>query len=176
MEKITQSTLPPTSALAAYAGQPGVHTDCFKVLVSQNTELSTFIEAFFSTLPFRLERLLLRIAGVQNTSHADLIALASGQASRFAAWEVEHRDTHQVLLSAGQGVIRTWLMAAPAGHGATRLHFGSGVLPTRTDAQGTPRLGRITSALMGFHTLYSRILLWSAARRITQQKTGARGL
>jgi hypothetical protein len=59
---------------------------------------------------------------------------------------------------------RSWLMVEPLEAG-TRLYFGSVVVPVR-DASGRLELGSPYSALLGFHKLYSRILLASARSRL----------
>jgi hypothetical protein len=60
-------------------------------------------------------------------------------------------------------------MATPiAGNGsATRLYFGSAVLPTRTKS-GEARMSAAFTALLGFHRLYSRLLLAAAVARLSR--------
>lgn len=69
--------------------------------------------------------------------------------------------------------ILKWAVARPSTDedarrlgGGTRLYFGSAVVPVRDRNTGQATLGRTYSALLGFHTLYSRILLGAAARRL----------
>ena len=59
--------------------------------------------------------------------------------------------------------------AAGAG---TRLYFGSAVVPTRDRATGEARMGTVFRALLGFHKLYSVILLSAARSRIEASRTG----
>ena len=88
---------------------------------------------------------------------AEARELASGQRQQFAAWSVEGRAPGQLLMCDFAGSTRSWLMAAPAGQG-TRLYFGSAVVRARQ--------GGMFRALLGFHKLYSRILLRAAAARL----------
>jgi hypothetical protein len=48
----------------------------------------------------------------------------------------------------------------------TSLYFGSAVVPVRSPKTGRTRLGPVFSALLGFHKLYSRVLLRAARRRL----------
>jgi hypothetical protein len=121
--------------------------------------------AFYTTRIFKLERwLLARIRLPSTDQEASL--LAQGQLTRFAAWSVESREQNQAILAAGR--TRSWLMAsqAPTGPGATTLYFGSAVVPRRRGG-----LGWQFKALLGFHRLYSRVLLASAVRRLAENDT-----
>ena len=56
-------------------------------------------------------------------------------------------------------------MVKPSGT-ATRLYFGSAVVPVVHEASGQRRMGFGFRALLGFHKLYSRILLRSAVANL----------
>jgi hypothetical protein len=111
---------------------------------------------------FKLERwLLTRVLSLPSTDR-DAQALAEGQVSNFAAWQVESREADQTIPAAWS--TRSWLMVASqssVGGIATTLFFGSAVVP-RTGGG----LGWQFAALRGFHKLCSRILLGSAASRL----------
>lgn len=158
---VTEVPVPPQSFLAAYARR-GAFTDCYSTAVPQPVALPEFIEAFYTTRLFKLERwLLARILGIGSTD-ADAAALAMGRRSAFSAWKVEHRGDTEILLDAGQ--TRSWLAVAPGppGRTGTTLLFGSAVVPVRAGG----RFGWVFHALLGFHKLYSRLLLGAAARRL----------
>ena len=55
----------------------------------------------------------------------------------------------------------------------TRLYFGSAVVPRRSARAGKPSLGPLFSALLGFHKLYSRILLRAARSRLVRGRRDA---
>lgn len=58
-------------------------------------------------------------------------------------------------------------MVTPATGGRpTQLYFGSAVVPTKSGSGGMQRMGLLFSALLGFHKLYSRVLLTSARSRL----------
>jgi hypothetical protein len=84
---------------------------------------------------------------------------------------VEARAPNQLLLAAGR--TRSWLMATSsqeAGGVPTKLYFGSAVVPRGSDGSGSARMGWQFRALLGFHRVYSRVLLWSACRRLAAVK------
>jgi hypothetical protein len=168
---VVATALPPGALLAAYA-ETQAYTDCYSVTVGRPVSFAEFIEAFYTTPPFKLERWLLgRFAGLASTD-AEARRLAQGQASRFAAWHVEAREPHQAILAAGR--TRSWLMVGPqpAEPGATTtLFFGSAVVPRKRGGMGWS-----FNALLGFHKLYSRVLLGTAARRLARGSCQAQGL
>jgi hypothetical protein len=166
---VVPTTVPPTSFLAAYARR-GAYTDCYAASVPSAVGLSEFIEAFYTTPLFKVERwLLARVLGLPSTD-AQAQALAQATAPRFSAWRVEARSDAQILLDAGQ--TRSWLgvQAGDAAAGVTTLLFGSAVVPVQPGG----RFGWAFHALLGFHRVYSRLLLAAAARRVIARRA-ARG-
>jgi hypothetical protein len=138
----------------------GEYPDCYEVMVPRPVSLADFVAAFYTTPVFRLERwLLAHLARFPSTDEQARL-LARGELTRFAAWQVEAREADQVLLAAGR--TRSWLMVVPQPGGAgTTLRFGSAVVQRRRGGMGWP-----FGALLGFHKLYSRVLLAAAARRL----------
>ena len=61
-------------------------------------------------------------------------------------------------------------MASPTGgpgrSSSTRLYFGSAVVPRQRIGAGQPAMGSLFHALLGFHRLYSRLLLRAASKRV----------
>jgi hypothetical protein len=106
------------------------------------------------------------------SSDAQARQLAAGELDTFAAWVVEGRSVDQLLMSDFSGRTRSWLMVA-AGPGdapaTTRLYFGSAVVPIRDKTSGQPRMGAAFRAMLGFHKLYSRVLLRAACSRLKRQ-------
>ncbi|MGW8393622.1 hypothetical protein [Pseudoduganella sp. HUAS MS19] len=148
--------LPEDALLQRYREQ-GAYTDCFAVDVPVQVAHAAFVEAFYTTAVFKLERLLLALLVARPSRDAQARELARGQRQQFAAWSVEGRAPGQLLMCDFAGSTRSWLMAAPAGQG-TRLYFGSAVVRARQ--------GAALRALLGFHQLYSRVLLRAAASRV----------
>ena len=151
---------PNESFLADYARR-GAFTDCYATTVRGNVNLAALIEAFYTTRLFKLERWLLAKALKLRSSDEQARQLAKGTTDRFFAWSVESRSASEILLNAGQ--TRSWLSVAPSDRkGETILLFGSAVVPIRPGG----KFGLAFHALLGFHCLYSKLLLSSARRRV----------
>jgi len=148
--------LPQDALLQRYREQ-GAYTDCFAIDVPRHVAHAAFVEAFYTTSVFKLERWLLALFVSRPSRDVEARELASGQRQQFAAWSVEGRASGQLLMCDYAGSTRSWLMALPAGQG-TRLYFGSAVVRSRQ--------GAVFRTLLGFHQLYSRILLRAAASRV----------
>ncbi len=124
---------------------------------------------FYTTWLFRLERWILRLAVARPSTDEEARQLARGERGAFAAWSVEARAPDQLLMCDFTGRTRSWLMVAPAaGATGTRLYFGSVVVPVRDPKTGEMGLGPVHGPLIGFHKLYSRLLLGAAARRLAR--------
>ena len=78
---------------------------------------------------------------------------------------MEGQDGTQILLGDFSGRTKSWLMVAPLDDTGTRLYFGSAVVPARS-RDGQRRMGWVFHALLGFHRLYSRLLLQAACSRL----------
>lgn len=145
----------------------GSYADCYALDLPRAVSQAEYIEAFYTTPLFKLERALLAWLVARPSTDADAHELAAGRRQNFAAWSVERQDASQLLLCDFRGRTRSWLMAvARDPPGATRLHFGSAVVPAQDAASGRRSLGFAFRALLGFHRIYSRLLLGAAARRL----------
>jgi len=98
--------------------------------------------------------------------------LVAGSIDAFAAWRVEARTENQLLMSDFSRRTRSWLMVVPAANASctrTRLYFGSAVVPVKNSRTGRLTLGLGFRALLGFHRLYSVVLLYAAKSRLEAQ-------
>lgn len=163
--------LPPGALLHRYKSS-GAYTDCYTVEVPRRVSHAEYVEAFYTTFVFKTERVLLSWLVSKPSTDAQAGRLARGELGSFAAWTVEARAAQQLLMADYVGRTKSWLMIAQSGDAATRLYFGSAVVPVR-DQCGQPRMGRSYSALLGFHKLYSRVLLRAAAAKITTASRSA---
>ena len=154
-----------------YTEIEGCSADAFKDNVKFPVSLEEFIQAFFGSNAFQMERTLLKIIGKPYVSPADIKALAASQQTQFAIWQVEAQSDHEIMLKVGNGPIRSWLMVLPEQNGKTSLYFGSAVLPQDKTKNGTPQIGFLFRALIGFHNFYSRLLLNSATKKLIQAHT-----
>ena len=155
------ATLPARALLQPYA-RDGHYTDCWVAEVARGVTHAEYVTAFYTTWVFKLERFILRWAIARPSSDAQAAQLAAGALERFSAWRVEARADNQLLMR-DEFTRRTgsWLMTEALPGGGTRLYFGSVVVRERDGG-----MGRRFNLLLGFHTLYSRILLGAARRRL----------
>ncbi|MBK8285994.1 MAG: hypothetical protein IPK97_14600 [Ahniella sp.] len=163
--RVTRTDLPPSSLLARYAGT-GAYTDCYAVDVPGHVSLADFVHAFYTGFVFRIERWLLRVFLSRPSTDLDIARLMSGESSEFAAWRVEDRTDTQLLMCDIAARTRSWFMVEPSGAGGTRLYFGSAVVPKLDRRTGKTGLGFLFTALLGFHRIYSHVLLRAARKRI----------
>ena len=173
MATIQPCSLPDDALLSKYL-HGGAYADCFVTEIARPVSHAEYVEAFYTTAVFKVERLLLAAFVARPSTDPQARELASGKADSFAAWTVEARGPDQLLLSDFQGRTRSWLMCAPAATNAstsTRLYFGSAVVPKATTRSGEARMGFVFSALLGFHKLYSRMLLRAAVSRLERAPT-----
>ena len=167
-DSIHRTDLPAHALLRRYLCD-GHYADCYVVEVPMAVSQAGFVEAFYTTPLFKIERASLAAAVRKPSSDAEARALARGEREAFAAWTVEDRSDAQLLLADFMGRTRSWLMAEPTGSGGTRLHFGSAVVPKRDRDTGRTSLGTGFGLMLGFHKLYSRALLASARSRLRRK-------
>lgn len=161
----------PAGALLRRVADAGAYTDCYSVEIPQAVSHAEYVEVFYTTWVFKLERLILRLLVSRPSTDAEVRQLALGEREDFAAWSVEARAPDQLLLADFVGRTKSWLVVARGeGPGDTRLYFGSAVVPVRDRKTGGSGLGTVHSALLGFHKLYSRVLLRAARSRLMRTK------
>jgi len=164
-----QSAPLPTHALLTKYADAGAYTDCFVSQVARTVSHAEFVEAFYTGGLFKVERLLLRVFISRPSTDLQARQLAADELNEFAAWRVEARAVDQLLLCAIDGRTRSWLMVSAAQEPRrTRLYFGSAVVPAVNASTGKSSMGFVFKALLGFHQLYSRALLRSAAARLAR--------
>ena len=169
---ITPTVMPRDALLRRYE-QDGSFTDCYCMELPGVISMAEYIAAFYTTALFKVERRILALAAGTPSTDRNAEELVLGQASSFSAWKVEDRTANQLLLSDIRWRTRSWLMVEPmnkAGSSATRLYFGSAVLPTSRPASGKSSLGFVFHALSGFHHLYTRALMRAAQMKLSGRK------
>lgn len=165
MSTIKPCPLPDASLLDRYRLREA-YTDCYSTDIADIVTQVAFVQTFYTTWVFKLERLILKWAVSKPSTDAQAAQLAQGGVDVFSAWTVEDRREDQLLLCDMHGRTRSWLMAVPlegpSGTG-TRLYFGSAVVPAKgKDAD----IGAGFRFLLGFHKLYSKVLLHAAKKRL----------
>ena len=129
MTSVREIEVPPDSLLASFGSE---------------------VEAFYTSLVFRPERVILRLIGSPATRE-DARKLAQGETDRFGVWKVVERQPAQILLDSKPTGTASWFAVEPTGQG-TRLLFGSWV--GNLDQSGWRSLERA-------HKWYSEVLLRS---------------
>lgn len=168
MFSIESCQLPEGALLNSYSNK-GAYTDCYRTEVPGSVTHGQYVRAFYTTFLFKLERIILGWFVSRPSTDHEVEQLAEGSTDQFAAWQVESRVENQLLLSDFHGRTRSWLMVVPVGPGndkGTYLYFGSAVTTVQNPATGSMTLGMGFRALLGFHKIYSRLLLYSARLRL----------
>ncbi len=168
MPSIEACPLPSHALLTRYAAGNG-YTDCFTIAIDRPVALAGFIEAFYTTWLFKLERAILAGLFACPSTDAEASELAAGVREAFAAWTVEARADDQILLCDLPGRTRSWLMVENRETTRSRLYFGSAITPAHPERQDRAALGAPYRALLGFHRLYARALLRVAAGRLVRR-------
>jgi hypothetical protein len=166
LASVHQCELPPDAALSAYASN-GAYTDCFAVVLPRAVSQAEYVEAFYTSAVFKVERWLIARFLSRPSTDCQAQLLAQGALSAFAAWSVEQHKTNELVLAAGR--TRSWLIASTscaAGVPSTKLYFGSAVIPRHSGDAERAMMGWQFRALLGFHKLYSRVLLSAACRSL----------
>jgi hypothetical protein len=165
MKIVKLESLPAHALLCRYV-QRG-HTDCYVAVLDRPVTHAAYVEAFYTTAVFKLERLLLALLVRRSSNDWQAARLAAGTLDDFAAWHVEARASGQLLMCDFRGGTRTWLMSESTGPaGGTRLYLGSAVVAQVDRASGRMAMSPMFRLLLGFHTLYSRLLLHAACARV----------
>ena len=165
INSIHRTELPAHALLRRYL-RDGHYADCYVVEVPVAVSQAEFVEAFYTTPLFKLERAVLAAAAGKPSTDDEARALARGERDAFAAWTVEDRSDTQLLLADFMGRTRSWLMAEADGRGGTRLYFGSAIVLKRDRDTGRTSIGTGFGLMLGFHKLYSRALLAAARSRL----------
>jgi hypothetical protein len=166
MSDIQAVDLPADALLNEYR-RKGAYTDCYVAALPGRFSQEAYVEAFYTTGLFRVERLILAVLARKPSTDGEARRIARGESDRFAAWHVEGRTPNQLLMCDFMHRTRSWLMSVPDGQGGTRLFFGSAVVPEVDERSGQASMGWHFKALLGFHHAYSRALLKAACARLS---------
>ena len=168
MFSIEKCQVPTHTLLEKYVTN-GDYADCYCTRMARRVSFADFIFAFYTTPLFRLERYILNLAISKPSTNLEARQLADGTREYFAAWRVEDRNQNEILMCDIYGRTRSWLMTIPMSRTnglQTQLYFGSAVVPRRNPRTGKSALELQFRALLGFHKLYSILLLYSAKSNI----------
>lgn len=168
MTRVRRGT-PPERALHEKYARAGGYTDCYVTEIPRPVTHAEFVEAFYTTWLFKLERFILTWLVDKPSNDSEARELARGARTAFAAWTVEDRAENQLLMCDFQNRTRSWFMVVPAQPDAgTRLYFGTAIAPVLDPETGGKRLSGGFRAMLRFHRLYSRALLAAARARLAR--------
>ena len=168
MFSIEKCPVPADTMLGKYSVN-GAYTDCYMTEISGQVHFPEFIFSFYTTPLFKLERSILKLSVAKPSTDAQARELADSKIDKFAAWHVEDRNENELLMCDFLERTRSWLKVIPIREIHTQLYFGSSVSSSQNPKTGKLSLGFGFTALLGFHQIYSMLLLYSARFRISQQ-------
>lgn len=165
MPAIEKCTVPPQALLSKYV-VIGTYTDSYRTEVQDHVPFSKFVFSFYTTWLFKIEAFILAYSVKRPSNDDQARELADGTRNEFAAWKIESRNENELLMCDMSGRTRSWFMVQHI-DSRTQLYFGSAVVPKKDETTGKSSLGLIFTALLGFHKIYSVLLLYFAKRRLT---------
>ena len=171
MFSIEKCMVPVDSLLHNYS-MNGAYADCYSTEIFGRVSLPEFIIAFYTTSLFKLERFILKLTVSKASTDDQVKQLADKEIEKFAAWTVENRRENEILLCDFLGRTRSWLMVVPGNAASgvrTRLYFGTAIVPMHISKTGGPSIGFGFQTLLGFHKIYSRLLLYFAKSNIRRR-------
>lgn len=160
---VNEVPLPDGALLQEFADR-GDYTDCFVARTGSEVTFPAYVEAFYTTRLFKLERLILKWLFSRPSSDDEAGRLARGEMHAFAAWDEYDRTDNQLIMMDFRQQTCSWFMLQP-GDSENHLYFGSAVMRRGRGTAGN-RMPRAYRSLMGLHRLYSRALLHAAAGRV----------
>ncbi len=162
---VNEAPLPDGALLQEFVDR-GEYTDCFVAQVGNDVTFPMYVETFYTTRLFRLERLILKWLISRPSSDEEARQLARSETDEFAAWDEYSRADNQLIMMDFRQQTCSWFMLDCDDSG-TRLYFGSAVMRDQNKASGK-KMKWTYRALLGFHRLYSRALLQAAAGRLVR--------
>lgn len=150
----------------------GAYADCYSTELPATIPFNKYIFAFYTSPLFKIERWILARTVSKPSTDKQARELADCQRDAFAAWTVENRNDHEILMCDYLGRTKSWLAVLPMDGAGTRLFFGSAVVSRRNSTNGKSSLGFVFQMLLGFHRMYSLLLLYSAKRKLKRSIFG----
>ncbi len=171
MSKIIEAEIPSDVLPAKYVDE-GAFVDCYYIEIPKDVSLAQYIEAFYTSSLFKVERGILSLVASKSAVDSDAVELSLGESERYSIWTVENRASNQILLCDFTKNTRSWLMVESLKTSdivTTRLFFGSVVIPKKISANGDSSFGVLFHSLSWFHQIYSKALLNAAYKKLLRQ-------
>ena len=170
MLSIEKCAILPQTLLSKYS-LDGMYADSYCTEIKGQISLSVFVFAFYTTRLFKVEQFILAHVAQRPSNDVQAKELADGAINKFAAWNVESRNDNELLMCDILGRTRSWFMVNHLTTGdnkKTHLYFGSAVVPRKDPKTGKTSLGFVFRILLGFHKIYSFLLLYFARKKVFQ--------
>jgi len=167
----------PVGGLLSEYNREGAYTDCFTTELPGRFSFDQFVTAFYTTRLFRAERVILKWLVSKPSTDEQLAQLIEGKTKEFAAWSVEAQAENQLLLCDFKGRTRSWLKIECLSESeavTTRLYFGSAVIRKSEENPSENYPDTSFNLLLGFHTLYSKALLYFAKSKMVSVQSKKR--
>lgn len=139
MPLIIRTTMPEDAFLNQYWGQ-GFYTDCYAIDFPICISLEQYVESFYKSPLFKLEREILNYLLKSTTDDRQAKCLARGDIAHFSAWTVEARSRDQLLLCDVLKRTRSWLMCRKLAEAAKTVPGYLG-----EEAWENPKIGLISN-------------------------------
>jgi len=171
MLSIEKCAIPPQGLLSKYS-LDGMYADAYRIEIKGKVILPVFVFAFYTTWFFKIEQFILAHFAKRPSNNLQAQELADGAINKFAIWSVESRNDNELLMCDIHGRTRSWFMVRHLGtqeNTRTQLYFGSAVVPRNDPKTGKTSLGLVFQSLLGFHQIYSILLLYFAKQKIAKR-------
>jgi hypothetical protein len=168
MPSVQKCAVPSNSLLAVYT-RDGSYTDSYRMELPGRIALPTYVKAFYTNWLFKVEAFILKYTVKRPSNDAEAQELANGARTKFAAWDVEGRTENELLMCDMMARTRSWFMVTHENE-RTQLYFGSAVVPVKDPKTGKSSIGFLVLILLGFHQIYSYLLLYFASRNVPNLK------
>ncbi len=168
MLSIKKCAVPPQALLSKYLVD-GTYTDSYRTEIQGQIPFADYVFAFYTTTLFKTEAFILAHSIKRPSNDNQAKELANGARNDFAAWQVEGRRDNELLMCDMSGRTRSWFMVIQIDsehNKRTQLYFGSAVVPKTDQKTGKSSLGFVFIAFLGFHKLYSILLLYFPKQKV----------
>jgi hypothetical protein len=166
-QKVHQMQHLPDHALHKPYQDAGGYADIFHARLSKPATLSELLTAFYTCPVFKIERMILRIILGKGSTDDQARALAKGERTQFAAWDVAQRNETQMLMRDYKGMTLSWFMIEE--DDPHIIYFGTAIVAAKGASPKSPKIPLLFSSTLWFHKAYSRALLWSTQRQLEKR-------
>lgn len=147
------------------------YADSYRTEVDGHISMEDYVYKFYTSPLFKLERFILKWLVRKPSTDTQAKELLEGNSNKFAAWTLEDRGEHELLMRDMADRTRSWFMVNHLGtkeNPKTQLYFGTGISPSPKRKNRKSSIGFFFNALLPFHKVYSVLLLYFAKRQLIQ--------